>query len=218
MFQHIFQAYLGRAALALFMAATSTLASAGTIHVMLDTGSFGTTDGYVDMQLSASGGVPLATALVTKLSGFDPAAYLDSWGVTASSNGYLFRNDTANDLFQAAHFGGELSFDLSFAGMSDPAKLYISHFVLSAYDAGGAPLGAYDPFTGALADFSWTPPVTAGAVGTIGIDISDTNVVSASSAATSVPEPTDALLVGAGLAAMALTRRRAAARPMAPGC
>jgi hypothetical protein len=188
------------------------------MHVVLDTTSFGNTDGYVDMQLSASGGVPLATALVTRLSGFDPASYLDAWGVTASGGGYLFRNDTANDLFQAAHFGGELSFDLGFAGVSDPATSYVSHFVLSAYDAGGAPLGAYDPFTGALADFSWTPPVTAGAVGTLGIDINDTSVVSASSAATPVPEPTDALLAGAGLAAMALTRRRAAARRTASSC
>lgn len=204
MFQHLFPSFLRRTTLALVLAASSHLAGASVIHVMLDTKSFGTADGYVDMQLSAAGGVPLATALVTNLSGFDPASYIDSWGLTPSGNGYLFRNDVANDLFQAAHFGGQLSFDLNFSGSPDPATRYVSHFVLSAYDAAGAPLGTYDPFTGALADFSWTPAVAAGVDGTIGFDISDPGVVSY------VPEPADALLTGAGLVAMAVIRRRRA--------
>lgn len=206
MFQHILPSLVRRTVLALALAAGSSLASANTIHVVLDTTSFGTAEGYVDMQLSAAGGVPLATALVTDLSGFDPAAYLDSWGVTASGDGYLFRNDTVNDLFQAAQFGGKLAFDLTFAGATDPATQYVSHFVVSAYDAGGAPLGAYDPFTGALADFSWTPALSAGVDGTIGFQISDASVVSY------VPEPAGLLLLGGGLAAMTAVRRRSRAR------
>ena len=214
--QPTLHAFLRRAALALLLASGSNLAAAGTIHVVLDTTSFGSTDGYVDMQLSATSGMPLATASVTGRSGFDPTAHIDSWGVTASGDGYLFRNDTSNDLYQAVHFGDDLSFDLNFAGAPDPASAYVSHFVLSAYDAGGAPLGTYDPFTGALADFSWTPAVAAGADGTIGADISDPGIVSYT--ANKVPEPTDALLVAAGLATMAIARRRGAARALPSAC
>jgi hypothetical protein len=212
MFQQLVTTFLRQAALALALAAASNLAAAGQIHVTLDTGSFGITDGYIDMQLSAAGGVPLANALVSDLSGFDPETYVDSWGVTPSGNGYLFRNDLANDLFQAARLGGILSFDLSFAGDYDPATRYVSHFVVSAYDAGGNPLGAYDPFTGALADFSWTPALAAGSDGTIGVHISDTDVVGV------VPEPANALLVAAGLLALAITRRRSAAGPASLAC
>ena len=82
-------------ALALMLAAGTGAASAETIHVAIDTSTFGAATGYVDMQLSASSGVPLATALVSNMVGFDSTAFIDSWGVTPVAGGYLFRNDTS---------------------------------------------------------------------------------------------------------------------------
>jgi hypothetical protein len=196
---------LRRAALAVTLAAASSMASAGVVHVEVDTSGFGAPSGYLDLQLSASGGVPLATVLVSNMAGFDPLAFIDSWGVASSGGGYLFRNDTSNDLFHAVTFGGVLAFDLTFAGDHDPLTRYVSHFVVSAFDESYALLGAFDPVTGALANFSWMPSLTAGAEGNISYVLSDPNVAV-------IPEPADVLLMGVGLAAMALVLRRRAVR------
>ncbi len=190
-------------ALALTLAACAGTASAETIHVAIDTSTFGAASGYVDMQLSAGSGVPLATALVSNMVGFDSTAFIDSWGVTPVAGGYLFRNDTSNDLFHAVDFGGTLSFDLTFDGAPDPLTSYVSHFVVSAFDDAFAPLGHTDPFTGALADFTWTPALNVQGQGTIGGTLSDPAV-------TAVPEPAGMLLAAIGLASLALARRRRA--------
>jgi hypothetical protein len=190
-------------ALTLMLAAGAGTATAGTIHVAIDTSTFGAASGYVDMQLSASSGVPLATVLVSNMVGFDSTAFIDSWGVTPVAGGYLFRNDTSNDLFHAVDFGGRLSFDLTFDGAPDPLTSYVSHFAVAAFDDAFAPLGHADPFTGALADFTWTPALTMQGQGTIAGTLSDPAV-------TSVPEPAGLLLAGIGLTALALMRRRRA--------
>ena len=197
---HKISSLLRRVALAMTLAA-SGMASAGTIHVAINTSGFGASSGYLDMQLSASAGVPLATALVSNMVGFNSAGYIDPFGVTPVAGGYKFRNDTSNDLFHAANFGGIVSFDLTFDGAYVPLATYGSQFVVAAFDEAISPLGAYDPVTLALVDFSWTPSLTAGGSGSIGIDVSDPNV-------TVVPEPADSLLMGAGLVAMALVFRR----------
>jgi hypothetical protein len=194
-----------RAALAAVLAAGAGAAAAGTLHVAIDTSTFGTATGYIDMQLSASSGVPLATALVDHMVGFDSTAFIDSWGVTAVPGGYAFRNDTSNDLFHSVDFGGLLKFDLTLDGEPDPLTSYVSHFVVSAYgDDGFTPLGHYDPVTGALADFTWTPATSVQGQGIIAGTVSDPAV-------TAVPEPAGYLLAGIGLAALAFVRRRGTA-------
>ena len=96
-----------------------------------------------------------------------------------------------------------LSFDLTFDGAPDPLTSYVSHFVVSAFDDAFAPLGHTDPFTGALADFTWTPALNVQGQGTIGGTLSDPAV-------TAVPEPAGMLLAAIGLASLALARRRRA--------
>ena len=199
--QHRISKVLRRATLAMALAAVSSLASAGIVHVDIDTAGYGVSTGYLDMQLSHSNGVPLATALVSNMVGFDISAFIDSWGVTSVAGGYLFRNDTANDLFHAVNFGGILSFDLTFEGEHDPLTSYVSRFAVSAYDELDQALGAFDPETGALVTFNWTPALTANAAGKLSYAVSDSDV-------TVIPEPSGTMLLGAGMVGLALFARR----------
>jgi hypothetical protein len=203
------------------MAGSAGMAAATTLHVQVNTADFGATSGYLDMQLSATSGVPLTSVLVTNLSGFDPAAYIDKWGVTATGKGYLFRNDASNDLFHAVDFGGTLSFDLTFDGAPDPLTRYVSRFVVSAFDEDYGLLGKHDPASGALATFSWTPALTPGANGAVDVTLADTaSVTVGAPPVAAVPEPGTCLLIGAGCLAGLLTARRrspASTRTVVPG-
>lgn len=189
-----FVSFARKAALGLALAAASSFAAAGTIHVSVDTSGFGTDTGYFDVMMSASGGVPLATATISNLTGFDTSSLVvdQSYGFDLVGNNYVLRNDTPNDLFSAVNFGGVLGFDLTFAGDYDPLTSYISHVLVSAFDSDYLPLGDFDPRSGALAEFTWTPAATQGGQG---------------SSAT-VPEPGVWLLMAAGMIGMALSRRR----------
>jgi hypothetical protein len=192
---------LTRTALALALAAGCGLAAASPVHVTIDTSSFGVASGYLDMNLSATDNVPLATVTVTGLTGFQSSPYIDTWGVTAVAGGWRFRNDTANDLFQSVDFGGPLSFDLDVEGAAGPASTFVSAFAVSAFGSDGTTLlGRHDALTGALAEVTWTPAALAGMDGQLGVRIVDPGV-------TVVPEPVDCALLGIGLAGLALARR-----------
>lgn len=195
--------FLGRGALAVALAACCSLAPAAAVRVTINTALLGTGSGFLDMNFSASAGVPLQTATVSNFAGFQSAPYIESWGVSAVAGGWQFSNQAANDLFQSVNFGGLLSFDLAFAGEPDPATRYVSRFVVSAFGSDGAtPLGRYDAASGALAQFAWTPASGAGTGGQIGFGIADPNL-------TVVPAPAPGMLIGIGLGALALARRRA---------
>lgn len=189
-----FMHFVRRAALAVALAATSSLAAAGTIHVSIDSSVFDTDTGYLDMYMSATTGVPLATATISNLTGFDKSGRDDFWsfGFTETADGYALRNDTLNDLLHAVSFGGELAFDVTFAGDFDKDISYVSHLFISAFDSDFLPLGQYDPRTNALLDLTWTPSQTEGGQGSVG----------------TVPEPGIWLLMGTGAIGMALARRR----------
>jgi hypothetical protein len=207
---NFFNKTLRRAALTLVLAAVSGLASAGVI-VTIDTKTFGAANGYLDFQFSSPGNGVEATALMSNLVGFGSAVVDLNDNVTPQGGGYLFSNLAFNELAFALPFDAVLSFDLSFAGAADPVSGYISNFSITAYNALGEWVGNYDPVTGAIAQYLWTPPTTPGGNGSIGQGPGDPDAV------TTVPEPSDWLLSGTGLALMALVlrRRRAATAPTA---
>ena len=198
---------LKRIALAVTLAASSSLASAAVIHVAVDSGNFGVATGYLDMQMTTNAG-PLTTALVSNMGGFDPSAFIDAVGVTQTADGYLFRNDTFGDVFHAVNFGGILSFDLTFESVIDPLGLYPSLFLVSAFDDNFSLLGNVDPARGSLAEFIWTPSASSAVDGNLDVSISDPSV-------TFVPEPAGSLLMGVGLAAVAVALRRRASAAVA---
>lgn len=208
---NFFSKTLRRATLAVVLAALSGLASAG-VMVSIDTRTFGVAGGYLDFQFSSPGNGVEATALMSNLVGFDHAVLDLNENVTPQGGGYLFSNLAFNELAFAVDFNSVFSFDLSFAGAADPVSGYISNFSISAFDTMGNLVGNYDPVSGAIAQYLWTPPTTPGGGGTIGNGPGDPDAV------TTVPEPSDWLLSLTGLALMALVlrRRRATGAAQAP--
>lgn len=201
---------LRRALLAISFAAVGSLASAGVVHVELDTSSFGSA-GWLDLQFNpAPGDNPaLAHALVSNFSGFNAADPVQLAGDVSGSlaAGYLFSNAPGwNDLFHSVQYGGVLSFDVSFSGDADlDAILGQSLFTISAYaDDQMTLLGNYSA-DGSLAALTWTPASVAGGAGAVDIAVFDNVNVSA------VPEPASWLLMASGLAMVVWfsSRRRA---------
>lgn len=190
---------LRRMALALTLAAGCGIASASVVRVSIDTSTFGVASGYIDMEFSAIAGGPLATAVVSNMVGFAAAPDIQ-WDVEQVAGGYKFRNDTVNLLSHAAIFGGILSFDLAISGDYDPTGSLVSAFKVAAFD-GANYLGNFDPATGALATFLWTPSATANGGGGLSGNVSDSSV-------TVVSLPSDLLLMAIGLGAMMLVLRQ----------
>lgn len=200
-----------RAALALALAAASSLASAQTLHVELDTSLYGGSgaSGWLDLQFNP-GNVPAvsANAQIGNLVGFgDAAGAMLTGDVLAQGGGYLFGNSTDyNDLFRTVSFGGKVSFDVTFSGLADPSPAAVpSAFSLALYAADGTTqLGSADT-NGNLLVLNWLP--AASGAGAVNVGYAATGL-----AVSAVPEPSTWLMLGAGLALVGgLARRRQAA-------
>lgn len=204
---------LRRAALALALTAAAGLASAQTMHVVLDTSGFGgiggiDSSGWLDLQLNpASVPAVAASALVDHLGGFDGASVPQLNGdVQAQAGGFRFANSTDwNDLFHAVHLGGKVSFDVSFNGLPDLSPAAVpSLFSVSLYGADGVTQLGHPDANGSLLSLSWNP--AASGAGQVGVAVVDAGVASVSP----VPEPSAWLMLGAGLALLGVAKRRRA--------
>lgn len=197
---------LRRAALALALSASASLAQAATMHVELDTGFLSGLNGFLDLQFGSNNGAVAASALVSGLSGVDASAPVLMGDVTALPGGaYRFGNSTDfNDLFQSLHFGGKVSFNVSFSGLPDAsASPAASPFSVGLYgDDGVTVLGNADA-AGSVLHLSWLPD--ANGVGSVSTQVVDATAVHA---VTAVPEPSAWLMLGAGLGLLGLLRRR----------
>lgn len=205
MFKPNFSLTLRHAAMALALGAAGGLASAQTLHVELNTATLGSS-GFLDLQFNpANTPAVFASATISHLSGFGDLSGVSLVGdVQQNAAGFAFGNGSDyNDLWQAMSFGGKVSFDVTFGGLSDPSAAAIpSKFAVSFYGADGmTALGNANPLDGSLMAISWQP--SAGA-GTLSSDISDHAVGSISA----VPEPSAWAMLGAGLALVGLARRR----------
>lgn len=201
-----------RSVLALALSAAAGLASAETLHVVLDTSSFTgfAGAGWLDLQFNpGSATAALAGATVSNLAGFDAsvAAQLSGDASSTLAGGYLFDNAAGyNDAFSAVHLGGKVSFDVSFSGAADPSgALAGSLFGVALYGGadGAAQLGNADANSGNLAQFAWQPGLS-GSTGSVTTTVFDGAVVTVSA----VPEPSSWLMLGVGLALIGVVTRR----------
>ncbi len=202
--------------LALALAACANLAGATeTIHVDIDTSTFASlsSGGWLDMQFNAgSGGTPvLATAVVSNLTGFDSSQVAQISGAVTGSlaGGYTLQNasssGTLTDLFQAVIFGGKVGFNVTFSGAADPSLNQIqSLFGIALYGNDQATLLGNPNANGNLLELSWVPGKSAGQNGVVSTTVFDAHTVSVSA----VPEPSNWLMLGAGVVLLGVAYRR----------
>ncbi|MYM32507.1 PEP-CTERM protein-sorting domain-containing protein/MYXO-CTERM domain-containing protein [Duganella sacchari] len=198
-----------RAVMALALAACASLASAaGTLHVELNTGSYGS-NGYIDIQLNSS---PLgAVSTFANLSNFG------NWGSSADAElsnvtgslltGFRIENVAGgyNDLFHAVDFSkGKVSFDVAFSGDADPSAQFGSTLSVSLFGSDKQTLlGNSSNVNGSLLSLNWTPSLTPGGQGSVASEVFGSGVVT-----TPVPEPTTWAMLAGGLALLGFARRR----------
>lgn len=205
---------LRRTLLALVLGASAALASAATLHVEVDTRSFGS-KGWIDLLFVSNNNshAAPATATLSDFVGFDAVTGAQPVGGVSGSlaGGYTLSNlNGGADLFHAVNFGGKVSFNIDFTGAADTSVNHtLSTLSLAMYGADQSTLlGHGDGATGSLLQLYWLPSTNAATPGTVSSQVFD-NVASVAPLA-AVPEPSSWAMLGAGLGLLGLARRRQA--------
>ena len=198
-----------RAAMALVLAAASSLAAAaGSFTVELDASGYGS-NGYIDIQLnSVPTGAVTTYADLNHFVGWGSSADAQLSNVTGSlASGFRMENVYGgyNDLFHAVDFsGGKVSFTVSFSGDADPSGQYGSVFSVALYGPDQMTLlGDSSSADGSLLHLNWTPATVAGGQGSAVGETLGSGVVT-----TPVPEPSTWAMLAGGLALLGMLRRR----------
>ena len=198
------------ALLALALAGSTALASADTLpsyHVVINSTSMAG-DGWLDMEFSPANGASAgASATLSHFSG-NFGSIAEMTGDVAGTVGTtitLGNSTSYNDLFRSLVLGGSFSFDVSFGGAyantaGDGTTLSVGLMNSDASGYLGNPAGS-------LIQFDLTP-MQGSTPGSIGLTNMASDITTVGPV-TAVPEPTEYLMMLAGLGLVgALARRR----------
>jgi hypothetical protein len=182
-------------------------ALAAPVQINIDTAGLGATEGFLELQLSATSGVGLVQADITGLVGFTLSSLqaADSWGYALLPGGYRLRNDTPNDLLHAVQFGSVLSFVLDLTGVADSG--YTTVFTASLWDTSFAALGNASQQNSSVLQFNWEPNAQGGGALVTAYQASQVDV-GVPQTPQALSEPSTALLSLPALALLLGVRRR----------
>ena len=205
-----FKQFLCQALCALSFLGLAAQASAQTqFNVVIDTTSIAG-GGWLDLQFNpGQENAPAATAMLSNFQGLTSSVDAQvSGAVTGLLGGNVqFGNSAAfNNLFQSVQLGQRISFNVSFSGafLTAPSDIGTS-FSLSLFAADQATLlGNGNPDSGSLLTFELFSPLSSGQFGSVTPVVFDGGLVSVSA----VPEPSEWLMMVAGLAALGVVAQR----------
>lgn len=194
-----------KALLAVTFAMGASAAWAGpSFHVDVNTAQFAGKSGAFFLSFNSKENATSAVATLSNFTGQFGGELLRSGDVEGQLPGnVMFANgQPENSLLQFASLGGMFGFDISFSGDFETVpNPFGALFGVALLDLEG---GGYHGNNGNLLEFSLTPP------GVVTVD-NPTRIVNVVPLVppTSVPEPSDLLLVMTGLGLVAFVRRRA---------
>ena len=207
-----FTTTLRRVLLAMALAGGTALASADTLptyHVVIDSSAMAGS-GYLDLDFSPANALSTgASATLSHFSGNFGSSVEMSGDVagTVGSTITLGNSTSYNDLFRSLVLGGAFSFDVTFGGaFTNTAGDFGTTLSVGLMNGdGSAYLG--NP-AGALFTFDLTP-MQGSDMGSVSLSNLASGVVNVTTVTTPVPEPTEYLMMLAGLGLVgALARRR----------
>lgn len=197
------------------LCAATAMADAITYDVTVDTSSISGTTGSLDFNFNP-GSLVTQSASLQILSFTSDGTLAGSPELTGDVSGALpstltFDNGSGfNDYFEGFTFGSTLSFDVSLYGPAlsspDGTSTSGSTFAFSMFSdaAGTTPTLTSDTTDG----FAFTVDVNLDGSTTVTNYSSETGVVAATGPVSAVPEPGNVALIGLGLGAIGLVRRR----------